>query len=162
MDTDKNEHQKDPPEAEKTNGHNHSKGVKVSVVVVGGIVVMIAVFTLGAAAGRRSTGRFGAMVIGQHMMADNYELPVKERSIGRMGKHGGMVGVNGQVSTVSGSAITVKQDAKDVSVAVLDTTSIYKAGVIAKLADVAVGDLVIVKGLPNSSGVVQASAIFIQ
>lgn len=71
--------------------------------------------------------------------------------------------LSGQITTINDNGITLKTSSGDeVQVAILETTSIYNQGKIAKQSDLKVNNSVIVSGRPNSSGLVQAVTIMIQ
>ncbi len=65
----------------------------------------------------------------------------------------------GTISKIDGNTLTVHTISQDYSVIVSATTSIYKAGMIAKQSDLTTGVTVIVRGAPNSSGQILASSL---
>jgi hypothetical protein len=131
------------------------------LIVVG--VVIIVIGLLGAATfvfkGAKHFGgksEFGMMGRGEGNvgMLKGGEFGNERMAFGRL---------SGDITAISGSSITIKDSAGDeISIAISDTTSIYNQGKIAKAADLKVNNSVLISGRPNSSGIVQATAIYIR
>lgn len=131
-------------------------------VVIGGVVLVVLVFSLGAFASRSHMARTAWM-----------EGPgLREAGVRPMGGQRMMGGrqrpdrqddrVLGAVTAVSGSSITLRVSGASQTVAVASTTSFYKQGAIAKQSDLQVSDVVVVFGAPDSSGTIQAQSVEIQ
>jgi len=141
---------------------DNSKKKSKTWIIVGAIIILVVLVGVAsfAAIGAKhfnKKGEFGIMGQGgcgkEGMMAGR-GFGEKRLGFGRL---------NGQITAISGDNITVKDAAGDeVTVAISDTTSIYNQGKIAKQSDLKVNNSVIVSGRPNSSGIVQATAIFIR
>ncbi len=69
-------------------------------------------------------------------------------------------GIEGKITKVDGDNITINNGSSDIRVAILDSTSIYDStgGIISK-SDLKVDGQIIVRGRPNSDGIVQAVII---
>lgn len=113
----------------------------------------------GGAMGRRNVAfrsdRFA--VVGGHGMMGGLQ-----NGVGGMGMQARGGQLLGSVLSINGSTITVRNSSADTSVAIQSTTSFYKNRLVAKQSDLRVGDVILVRGLPDSSGVVQATVISIR
>ncbi|HSX41867.1 MAG TPA: DUF5666 domain-containing protein [Candidatus Saccharimonadales bacterium] len=128
-------------------------------IALGIILLVIFVLMIGAVANHRgkavvtrqefSAGRMMAMS-GQKFDNSNVASPM----IGRRG-------LIGAISKIDGNTLTLHTATSDQAVVVSATTSFYKAGAIAKQSDLAVGQAISVRGLPNSSGQIAATKITI-
>lgn len=85
---------------------------------------------------------------------------------GRMmgGKQSGINQQSGEITKISGNDLTIKNsDNKEISVTILDETSIYTSdNSIDSISDLKIGLKVNIFGRPNSAGVVRANIIKIQ
>ena len=68
----------------------------------------------------------------------------------------------GGVAAISGTTITMRSNGTDQSVAIVATTAFYAKGAVAKQSDLQVGDPIVVDGTPDSTGVIQATAVNIR
>ncbi|MFA7244151.1 MAG: DUF5666 domain-containing protein [Patescibacteria group bacterium] len=90
---------------------------------------------------------------GDNMMGEYRNGGMRESGM-RRGGH------EGKITAVNGDNLTMTNGSSDTSVAILDSTSIYNAdGKIISKGDLKVDDQIIVRGRPNSNGVIQAVVI---
>lgn len=144
----------DEKEYKKENHFHYHKGPKMVI----GILILAGIFALGAAAGmHRNFGFRGERNIiengrfGRGMMGRGFE------SRGAIGQR-----VTGKITVINGNSITINNSAGDTAVTIQTTTSISKAGVVAKQSDLTVGNTVSVVGQSDASGALVATFINIK
>jgi hypothetical protein len=145
---------------ERISVEKEQKKSKLWIIIGGVIVLLIIILVLGCLAiGFRHIRGKGELKMlrgsrGMAMMSGK-DFGAKMGFMGR--------GLSGQITAINGDNLTIKsQDGDEVTAVILDTTSIYNQGKVAKQADLKVNNSVIVVGRPNSSGIVQAQAIEIR
>lgn len=136
------------------NKPKNSKTWLVIVLILVAIVLFAGLVFAGFAAKRFAWGgQRGAkheMMRGDHFGKDGFGM----MGLGR---------TSGQITSINGNDLVIKtNDSAEVNVAIADTTSIYNQNKIAQQSDLKVNNSVMVFGRPNSSGVVQATAIIIR
>lgn len=132
--------------------------VTMAIVIV--LVIVGGVATAGAVAmGHHNQSRFGGRV----EFAGGYGRGGMMRG-GMMGRARGIgrSAINGKITAVNGDTITVNANNKDFTVNIADTTQIYNTTNIASKSDLKTDQTVIVRGLPNSSGQINAIIIRIK
>lgn len=140
-------------------GDYHFRPFKLAFMVIFGVIAIGILVSIAGIAHRR------AMVYNsgyaKPMMRHGGGLGERGMGRGKMGGHMRSNTVIGAVTKVDGANLTVKDAGTDVVVTIADTTQIYKNNAVASKSDITVGSTVIVQGLPNSSGAIQASVITI-
>jgi hypothetical protein len=111
-----------------------------------------------------AAGAFGAALGGSFAAGaihGNQQSPTTQTCVrGPFGPGPGMLAAGGKVTDISGSTITVTmKDGSKKTVKVDSTTKYDKEGQSASLADIHVGDTILVQGTANSDGSVKASQI---
>jgi len=98
------------------------------------------------------------------MMAENGSFDSGSKMMGRGGFHRENIGnqrINGEIMAINDAKLTVKYNDKEITVNVLDNTSIQKDGNIAKFSDLETADKVVILGTSNSNGELNASFIVV-
>ena len=128
-----------------------SAKIKAILWILGGVIVLLLMFTLGAMVGYRQAvfaGRFG----------DNYYHNFYGPTVGRpfFNPHGAA----GEVIDLSSSTISIKDfDGDEHSILVFPGTVIRKGDNTIVLTGINVGDMITVIGTPNESGQVEAKLV---
>ncbi len=138
----------------------HSPKTKAILWILGGIIVLLAVFSVGAAVGYRR-----ALFASQ--WGRNYYANFAGRRSGFMGLWGGMGGPGpamhgtvGEVISVSSSSIAVKDpQGAEQSVAITPRTEVRSGDAVVAPADIKTGSWVVVIGGPGPAGQVEARFI---
>lgn len=150
-----------------------SKYFKVTAIIVGVLIVVLASFVSGVAVGIHKA-KFS------YAWGENYERNFVGSRAGMMGEKSrtGMMerfglgakfdgrdfrnahGIAGKVISVSDTGLLINdKDNKENTVAVTDKTIIKKSGETVKLSDIIKDDSVVVVGSPSESGVINADLI---
>ncbi len=135
----------------------------VGAVVTGIVLVAVGSFALGFSAGlhkARFSYRFGENYERNFMMAERQEMKEKvmKKMDGKLFRSGH--GVAGEILSVAeGSVIVNGPEGQENSVVVSGATVIKKGGEKASLADLTVGERIVVLGKPSDDGVIQADLV---
>jgi hypothetical protein len=145
-----------------------------------GVAALLLVAACAGIASGRSDARRRAMVFNRPpsaemmdergaMMSRGGQYGIERGARGAGGRRGmtqytneNSLGISGDVTKISGNAITLNDGEQDVQVNVTSSTSYIKRGKVVKQSDVATGNSVMVVGTSDSSGVVTATRIIIR
>lgn len=138
-----------------------SKTTKWVLIVVGVLIAALAVFQLGAFVGFHKAGF-------SREWGENYERNFG----GGRGQRGGMMnnflgkdfvnghGTTGDIAKIEGNTLIIKdQDNLEKKIVVTNTTAIRSGRDDVKVADMKIGDRVVIIGAPQADGSVQAQII---
>ncbi len=140
--------------------HRTSRFVALTLVVVGGVIILLGAFAVGHNMGNRRAFVGGA-TSERGVITNNMVGNFAGRMGGMGGRHMGS-SILGSVTNIGGNTLTVHNSSKDYTVTVSSTTSFYKLGAVSSQSTLKTGDVIVVSGTPDSSGNITATAISIQ
>lgn len=135
-------------------------GLKIALIMVGVVLILIAVggATRFAFRGKQENSRFGRFAM---MQGQSNEFGRQKKS-GCPNTQEYQVGISGEITSISGDKLTVKTSTKDLTVNIVDETSITKNREVSAKSDLKEGDKISVRGSSNSAGEIVASLIRVQ
>ena len=136
----------------------HHGNMKFIVCAIGGLILLGGAFCLGRVSSRndfshQNFGRAIAMRNERGQVGGDGKTMMRNRL-----DRGHLVG---SITKIDGNNLTVKINNADIAVIVSDSTSFSKAGNIAKLSDLSVGNTILIVGSSNSQGQISATSITI-